>query len=206
MCLRIRKIMFFGEVFLCGLETPVLKLQKNEFGLNEYVSVVEASSSGSPSSPPEQVIIVALRKNPNIAFMVIIVVIIIIIWLTHLCCSSKNQSDSELLVESYSEDENEEISKATRSSRDSWPGSQGSTVPAGEIRSLIERKEELERRQRKQERHRQRVQVSNFSIEKLKKDFFLILSVDEGNCKTKAFIRGCLIGGSPKLGKTEMVE
>lgn len=54
-CLRISKVLFFGQVFLCGLETPVLKLQKNEMGMSEYVSVVEASSISSPSSPPEQV-------------------------------------------------------------------------------------------------------------------------------------------------------
>lgn len=55
MCLRISKILFFGQVFLCGLETPVLKLQKSETGVSEYVSVVEASSTSSPSSPPTQV-------------------------------------------------------------------------------------------------------------------------------------------------------
>lgn len=55
-CLRIHKILFFGQVFLCGLETPVLKLQKSETGASEYVSVVEASSGAStPDSPPEQV-------------------------------------------------------------------------------------------------------------------------------------------------------
>ncbi|EFN73037.1 Telomerase-binding protein EST1A [Camponotus floridanus] len=47
-CLRISKILFFGQVFLCGLETPVLKLQKSETGVSEYVSVVEASSTSSP--------------------------------------------------------------------------------------------------------------------------------------------------------------
>lgn len=56
-CLRIQKILFFGQVFLCGLETPVLKLQKNEFGVSEYVSLVETSSTSSPNSPPEQVYI-----------------------------------------------------------------------------------------------------------------------------------------------------
>jgi len=55
MCLRISKILFFGQVFLCGLETPVLKLQKSETGVSEYVSVVEASSTSLPSSPPTQV-------------------------------------------------------------------------------------------------------------------------------------------------------
>ncbi|XP_074106178.1 telomerase-binding protein EST1A isoform X2 [Cotesia typhae] len=112
-CLRIQKILFFGQVFLCGLETPVLKLQKNEFGVSEYVSLVETSNTSSPNSPPEQ-------------------------------------SDSELLVDSYSEGEEEPTSLLKRLSNDS--------LAESEIRLLIERKEELERRQRKQERHRQRVQ------------------------------------------------
>ncbi|XP_071553943.1 telomerase-binding protein EST1A isoform X2 [Temnothorax nylanderi] len=124
MCLRISKILFFGQVFLCGLETPVLKLQKSETGVSEYVSVVEASSASSPSSPP-------------------------------------TQSDSELLVESYSEGEEEESIPTLRRlpSCGSVPDDTTAPVAAVEIRSLIERKEELERRQRKQDRHRQRVQA-----------------------------------------------
>ncbi|XP_026825865.1 telomerase-binding protein EST1A isoform X3 [Ooceraea biroi] len=126
-CLRISKILFFGQVFLCGLETPVLKLQKSETGVSEYVSVVEASSTSSPSSPP-------------------------------------TQSDSELLVESYSEEEEEEESISTLRRLPSCgnvPDDTTAPVAAVEIRSLIERKEELERRQRKQDRHRQRVQIAN---------------------------------------------
>ncbi|KOX71356.1 Telomerase-binding protein EST1A [Melipona quadrifasciata] len=121
-CLRINKILFFGQSFLCGLETPVLKLQKNETGVSEYVSVVEASSTSTPSSPPEQ-------------------------------------SDSELLVESYSEGEDEPAPTLRRLPPcTDVPDDGTAPVAAVEIRSLIERKEELERRQRKQDRHRQRVQ------------------------------------------------
>ncbi|KAK2576206.1 hypothetical protein KPH14_008409 [Odynerus spinipes] len=132
-CLRISKVLFFGQVFLCGLETPVLKLQKNETGMSEYVSVVEASSTSSPSSPPEQ-------------------------------------SDSELLVESYSEDEDEPVSTMKRlPSNSDVLDDNGAPMAFGEIRSLIERKEELERKQRKQDRHRQRVQAilkkSSVSVE-----------------------------------------
>lgn len=68
------------------------------------------------------------------------------------------QSDSELLVESYSEDEDEGTKKV--SSPDNVAAAAVSPTAASEIRSLIERKEELERRQRRQDRHRQRVQVS----------------------------------------------
>ncbi|XP_015592692.1 telomerase-binding protein EST1A isoform X2 [Cephus cinctus] len=137
-CLRINKILFFGQVFLCGLETPVLKLQKSETGVSEYVSVVEASSASSPSSPPEQ-------------------------------------SDSELLVESYSEDEDESSNNLRRRSSSTLVRNEvteeSSLTPStpGDIRSLLERKEELERCQRKQDHHRQRVQAilqkSSVSVE-----------------------------------------
>lgn len=51
MCLRIERIIFFGTVYLCGVDPPVLKLHKSESGESEYISVVETSS------PPEQVCI-----------------------------------------------------------------------------------------------------------------------------------------------------
>lgn len=71
------------------------------------------------------------------------------------------QSDSELLVESYSEGEEESVPTLRRlPSCGNMPDDMTAPVAAVEIRSLIERKEELERRQRKQDRHRQRVQVS----------------------------------------------
>ncbi|XP_063972078.1 telomerase-binding protein EST1A-like isoform X3 [Diachasmimorpha longicaudata] len=128
-CLRIHKILFFAQGFLCGLETPVLKLQKSETGISEYVSLVEASSASVPSSPPEQ-------------------------------------SDSEILVDSYSEDDGDDPGSSTKRFSSTVP--KDLTSPP-EIRSLIERKEELERRQRKQERHRQRVQAillkSSVSVE-----------------------------------------
>ena len=63
-CLRIHKILFFGQEFLCGLETPVLKLQKSETGVSEYVSVVEASSVSTPGSPPEQVSLSPTPASP----------------------------------------------------------------------------------------------------------------------------------------------
>ncbi|KAF7418322.1 hypothetical protein HZH68_000975 [Vespula germanica] len=142
-CLRISKVLFFGQVFLCGLETPVLKLQKNEIGMSEYVSVVEASSISSPSSPPEQ-------------------------------------SDSELLVESYSEDEDGPVSTMKRlpSSNDVFDDN-GAPLALGEIRSLIERKEELERKQRKQDRHRQRVQVSGKKASPVARDRVAPLAIDK---------------------------
>jgi len=65
-------------------------------------------------------------------------------------------------VESYSEGEEESISTSRRlpSCGNVVPDDTTAPMAAVEIRSLIERKEELERRQRKQDRHRQRVQVS----------------------------------------------
>lgn len=79
---------------------------------------------------------------------------------------TKFQSDSELMVESYSEGEEESsLTSPGLSLGDTGYDSITSTTTTtntaagGEIRLLIERKEELEKRQRKQDRHRQRVQV-----------------------------------------------
>lgn len=64
-------------------------------------------------------------------------------------------------MESYSEGEDESLSTLKRlPSCTDVPDDSIAPVATVEIRSLIERKEELERRQRKQDRHRQRVQVS----------------------------------------------
>lgn len=51
--LRLNKLLFFGTVFLCGVEPPVLKL---EFENGKYVSVVcTTASRDSPTSPVELV-------------------------------------------------------------------------------------------------------------------------------------------------------
>ncbi|GFG40776.1 hypothetical protein Cfor_06054, partial [Coptotermes formosanus] len=128
--LRIRKIVFFGTVFLCGVDPPVLKLQKFDSGFSEYVSVVQSSSQGSPSSLHEE-----------------------------------DQSDSELVVESFSEDEDGDktVDKEGKmepalsaSNQELDPSTEVAPV---EIQNLLHRKEELEKRHRRQERHRQRVQA-----------------------------------------------
>jgi protein SMG6 len=70
-----------------------------------------------------------------------------------------------LVVESFSEDEDEDkttdkegkveaVSSVSSSELDS-----GAALAPVEIQDLLHRKEELEKRHRKQERHRQRVQV-----------------------------------------------
>lgn len=54
---RVKKLLFFGTVFLCGLEPPVLKLELDNDD-SEYVSVVCTSASRSqPPSPPELVLL-----------------------------------------------------------------------------------------------------------------------------------------------------
>ncbi|KAL1140647.1 hypothetical protein AAG570_000577, partial [Ranatra chinensis] len=47
--LRVHKVLFFGSVFLCGLDPPVLKVHKLETGVSEYVSVVDTPSSQEQS-------------------------------------------------------------------------------------------------------------------------------------------------------------
>ncbi|XP_046992252.1 telomerase-binding protein EST1A [Schistocerca americana] len=45
--LRIQRIVFFGSEFLCGVDPPVLKLQKIDGETSEYVSVVDTLGSGT---------------------------------------------------------------------------------------------------------------------------------------------------------------
>lgn len=53
--LRISKLLFFGTVFLCGLEPPVLKVEFDN-DVREYTSVVCTSPNrSSPPTPPELV-------------------------------------------------------------------------------------------------------------------------------------------------------
>lgn len=54
MSFRIDRLLFFGTKFLCGLEPPVLKLQRYDTD-SEYISVVRTSSRDSPFSPEELV-------------------------------------------------------------------------------------------------------------------------------------------------------
>ena len=50
--LRIRKILFFGTEFLCGVDPPVLKLQKFDT-YSEYISVVRYTVASTTVSPTE---------------------------------------------------------------------------------------------------------------------------------------------------------
>lgn len=80
------------------------------------------------------------------------------------------QSDSELVVESFSEDEDGDktVDKESKKESDLSVSNREldpSTVVAPvEIQNLLHRKEELEKRHRRQERHRQRVQVGQSSL------------------------------------------
>lgn len=69
-------------------------------------------------------------------------------------------------MESFSEDEDGDatVDKEGRTEQTSVSGKESdpsSAVAPAEIQNLLHRKEELERRHRKQERHRQRVQVGS---------------------------------------------
>lgn len=67
-------------------------------------------------------------------------------------------------MDSYSEEEDETRTKVQKPTAIPESGDDDpalATKATVEIRSLIERKEELEKKQLKQERHRQRVQVSS---------------------------------------------
>lgn len=117
--LRVNKLQFFGTVFLCGLEPPVLKLEIED-DFREYVSVVSTSNSrDSPVTLPVQG-----RNN-------------------------------DVLLKCFSD---EEVEKCN-------------FIPADEtsleVRDLLNRKVELERKQRKQELHKLQVEVSNTNFTRL---------------------------------------
>lgn len=109
--LRVNKLQFFGTVFLCGLEPPVLKLEIED-DFREYVSVVCTSNS---------------RDSP---------------------VSSQLQGrNNDVILESFSDEEEEECNNILADETSS------------EVRDLLNRKVELERKQRKQELHKLRVKV-----------------------------------------------
>lgn len=58
--LRLKKLLFFGTTFLCGLEPPVLKLEIEDH-FRTYVSVV--CTSNSRDSPPSPAELVRFRKH-----------------------------------------------------------------------------------------------------------------------------------------------
>ncbi|CAG9815620.1 unnamed protein product [Phaedon cochleariae] len=109
--LRISRLLFFGTMFLCGLEPPVLKLEIED-GRREYVSVVSQSTGG--------------RGSPAVAAL-------------------QSEQNNDVLLESFSEDEEDEQKE------------QITANASNEIRDLLTRKVELEKRQRSQDLHMQRV-------------------------------------------------
>ncbi|KAF4519711.1 hypothetical protein B566_EDAN003961, partial [Ephemera danica] len=114
-CLRVKKVQFFGTVFLCGVDPPVLKLQRYNNGLSLYVSVVE-STPGTANT-------------------------------------SRRQSGDEGSHLESGESERPEGDTSSSGGRPCSP----SEAPS-DIRSLLNRKEELTRTHQTQERHRQQVQ------------------------------------------------
>lgn len=61
--LRIAKLLFFGTVYLCGLEPPVLKLEIED-GRRDYVSVV--CSDRGQDSPREEAVLVSLPEENSL--------------------------------------------------------------------------------------------------------------------------------------------
>uniref|UniRef100_A0A146MA06 Telomerase-binding protein EST1A n=3 Tax=Lygus hesperus TaxID=30085 RepID=A0A146MA06_LYGHE len=47
---RLKKIEFFGQIILCGLDPPILKLHKKEDGDSEYISIVDIPGSQEDKS------------------------------------------------------------------------------------------------------------------------------------------------------------
>lgn len=53
--LRLSKVLFFGTVFVCGLEPPVLKLEIDH-DFSEYISVVSHNSNRDSSPSPNELV------------------------------------------------------------------------------------------------------------------------------------------------------
>jgi len=92
------------------------------------------------------------------------------------------QSDSELVVESFSEDEDGDktVDKESKKEPDLSVSDEldpSTAVAPVEIQNLLHRKEELEKRHRRQERHRQRVQVGHSSVVFIFENFNLLHSL-----------------------------
>ncbi|RZF34387.1 hypothetical protein LSTR_LSTR008926 [Laodelphax striatellus] len=133
--LRIHKIMFFGTEFLCGVDPPVLKLQKYETGVSEYVSVVEI-----PSPPVQTTISCCVVQSDNDD--------------DEVCLESSEEEEEEEDEQEGGEGESDDSGKATGVEEESSESS-----PSAAISNLRKRKEQLERSHRKQERRRQKVQA-----------------------------------------------
>ncbi|XP_046391094.1 telomerase-binding protein EST1A isoform X2 [Ischnura elegans] len=132
-CLRIQKLLFFGTEFLCGLDPPVLKLHVvGERGESEYVSVVSSCPTSSAPSP------------------------------THALSSQNDQDVLESFSEEDEDDEDEGMAAEKRREegtpvrrKTDW-AEVDSDDDEDEIRILLSRREELQKRQMTQEKSRQR--------------------------------------------------
>ncbi|XP_030746868.1 uncharacterized protein LOC115875527 isoform X2 [Sitophilus oryzae] len=114
--LRISRLLFFGTIYLCGLEPPVLKLEIED-GRRDYVSVV--TSERGRDSPRDDAI---LARN------------------------------DEVLLETFSGDEEESENDRTQTT-----DVNDLRETSSEVKDLINRKQELEKRKKSQDLHRQRV-------------------------------------------------
>lgn len=135
-CARVRRLLFFGHTFLCGIDPAVLRLHKDESGRSEYISVAArparlsshyrgakpAASPASPASPAD----------------------------------SLSDEDLDLDVDlEEAEDAGQAEAVAKAKEEELVPAADAT---ADEVRALLLRREELERHRRQQERHRKRVQ------------------------------------------------
>lgn len=155
-CTRVKRLLFFGHTFLCGVDPPVLRLHKDvETGRSEYISVAARpprhDGRQQPHGGP------GLRRRQQHAARAAS---------PASPAAGDSASDDDLLEAGLGVDLEEEDGDEAREAREARQArEQAELTPAAdasadEVRALLLRREELERRRRRQERHRKRIQVS----------------------------------------------
>jgi hypothetical protein len=122
-CLRIKKVQFFGTVFLCGVDPPVLKLQRFDNEHSLYVSLVDPARSPVNTPPATSLADMVSQKSEKKSGLKLIFLCVL-------------QSDLERCDETKNGEHSIASSILTNPS---------SPETSSEIKSLLSRKEELTR-------------------------------------------------------------
>lgn len=149
-CTRVKRLLFFGHTFLCGIDPPVLRLHKDvETGRSEYISVAARPPRHDGRQQPHGGLGHRRRQHAARAASP---------------AAGDSASDDDLLEAGLGvdlEEEDGDEAREARQAREQAELTPAADASADEVRALLLRREELERRRRRQERHRKRIQVSS---------------------------------------------
>nr|CAH7719815.1 unnamed protein product [Callosobruchus chinensis] len=144
--LRVERLLFFGTVYLCGVEPPVLRLEIEDGGRREYVSTVDEDGESRRRSRGEED-----DEDEE---------------------ETVTDCNNDVLLESISGEEDtaeEEVAITPNTSN--------------EVRDLLTRKVELEKRKRNQELHMQRVKkILSQSVVSVHMEIWPKYLVPDTNC------------------------